>query len=390
VTVNDELKAPNFRGVPYLYRGTAETHGFKTAEHIYPGSDNVIVEQLGLVPRKFRMAIQITFENRDAFDVALNTPGNGTLVHPLYGNFLVKVSEYTKDDRMDVLGLYDYSVEFTVEVGIITPTGGSISPSLINQDREALFESNTVFMGESLAEAQSNLNFGLNRNIVLQGIAGQTLLLLDDILGSVSRVVNVQNSDLNAEIEDLTDTLISAIAENTINQSLNDIFNVLDLVADTARDRYLVARELFGFGDDQTDIVTNQALMDSTDTINAGSQVFSCALAYDNAIAIDFGNQEELDEVIGQLDEQFNSLVNGGLIDSDTRLSLIKLRTDAMKFFGTLDLRSVFDFSTTLVPSTVLAYRLYGSTELSDQLVALNQAHNTAFIEGDIKVLSPT
>lgn len=131
----DELKRGTYRGISFFYRSASETGGFKTAEHLYPGSDNFVVEQLGKVPRRFQIEAQVEFSNRDRFDNALNTAGSGILSHPMYGNFIVKVIEYTKTDSINNLGLYDYSVQYVVEQGLIIPTIESVSLSAINNLR---------------------------------------------------------------------------------------------------------------------------------------------------------------------------------------------------------------------------------------------------------------
>lgn len=132
MTTNNELKKPSYNGVEFFYRSATETGGFKVAEHLYPDSNNFRVEQMGGVARKFRIECGVKFENRDSFDIALNTPGTGVLSHPMYGNFLVKVTTYEKRDGIDALGFYVYSVEFVVEIGLIAPSIEDISSNVIN------------------------------------------------------------------------------------------------------------------------------------------------------------------------------------------------------------------------------------------------------------------
>ena len=388
MSVISQLYASSWKGVPFFSRSSSETGGFKTAKHVYPGSDNVIVEQLGKVPRDFTIPAEVRFQDGDAFDTALNTPGSGILVHQDYGNITAKLTEYTKEHAIESIGLYRYSLNFTVEVGVINPTATTVSTSDVNQVRIDTFDNTSVYMEKGLEDAQEALTFGLNRNIVLTGMSDQTNILLDDVVGSVRRVVNLENSELNEEVENIRENLIPIISDNELNTAFSSMFNVLDLVGSTARDRYLISRELFGFGLDKTEISTNEALKGSIDIIDTGARLYNMALAYDNAVGIEFSNQEDLDEIIEQLNTEFQSLLNSGLLDSDTRLALSNLRTTSMKFFATLQLRSIFDFTTTLVPSTVLSHRLYGTSSLSDTIVSLNKAYNTAFIQGDIKVLT--
>ena len=138
--VNSKLKPGSYRGVTFFYRSTAEEFGFKTAVHEYPGSDNFNVEQLGKKGRIFNIEAKVDFESRDSFDIALNTSGSGLLSHPLYGSFVVKVGQYSKNDSVDSLGFYSYSIKFFVEIGLIVPTLESISQSIISNGRSFVLE----------------------------------------------------------------------------------------------------------------------------------------------------------------------------------------------------------------------------------------------------------
>jgi len=145
-----KFKKATYRGIPFLYQSTNESGGFKTVEHLYPGSDNFQIEQLGKTPRKFNIEAKIDFNNRDAFDTVLNTPGSGLLSHPMYGNFIVKVTQYTKNDSKDQLGFYDYTVEFVVEIGLIIPRLSTIALSQISRLRSAMFTSSSSLLKKNL------------------------------------------------------------------------------------------------------------------------------------------------------------------------------------------------------------------------------------------------
>lgn len=158
MTVINDVKTCSYRGVTFFYKGTSENNGFKTAQHLYPGSDNFVAEQLGKAPRTFSIDAQIEFDNRDRFDNALNTSGSGILNHPMYGSFIVKVLTYSKNDSTDRLGLYDYSIQFIVEQGLILPTIEGISLSAINNLRSKLVTSSGSYIKKSLDSIGLNIN----------------------------------------------------------------------------------------------------------------------------------------------------------------------------------------------------------------------------------------
>jgi len=146
MVVIDEIQRGSYRSIPFFYQNTRESGGFKTAQHLYPGSNNFILEQLGNVPREFNVECRVQFENRDSFDNALNTAGVGILTHPMYGNFLVKVKEYEKNDSISELGFYSYSVIWVVEIGLVIPTVQGIGLSIINNTRAQVLSRASVFL----------------------------------------------------------------------------------------------------------------------------------------------------------------------------------------------------------------------------------------------------
>ena len=97
------------------------------------------------------MDCQVVKSTRDAFDIALNTSGIGILTHPMYGNFSVKVTEYTKNDNINKLGLYEYNVNFVVELGLIIPTLANISTSVISDLRSQVTGAVTNFVKTGLS-----------------------------------------------------------------------------------------------------------------------------------------------------------------------------------------------------------------------------------------------
>ena len=44
-------KQASWRGIPFYYRGSTEQRGFKTVQHLYPGSNNFKIEQMGKMPK---------------------------------------------------------------------------------------------------------------------------------------------------------------------------------------------------------------------------------------------------------------------------------------------------------------------------------------------------
>lgn len=147
----DQLKSASYRGIPFFYKSSSETGGFKTAEHLYPASDNFKIEQLGKVPKRYDIEARVKFDNRDSFDNALDTQGSGLLSHPMYGNIIVKITQYRKSDSIDDLRLYNYTIQFIKEIGLIIPTLEGIGLSIINNAKSLVLTNAVSFVNNNFS-----------------------------------------------------------------------------------------------------------------------------------------------------------------------------------------------------------------------------------------------
>jgi len=229
---------------------------------------------------------------------------------------------------------------------------------------------------------------GINKNIAIAEIRDRVSLLIRTMEDSIRKVVNDNNSDFNKESNEVSLNLFSSIITNTIDEEISTLFEAYDLVGNTARDKYLLARELFAFGEDQTVINNAKDISESLKSIDLDIQLKSLGLAFENASEIEFNNQDDLQLIIDQLDAEFERLRDSALIDEENRINLINIRTSTLEFFTTIDLANIKTIDITQKPSRLISYENYGISDNSDLIVSLNKSTNTPFISGSIKVLS--
>ena len=229
---------------------------------------------------------------------------------------------------------------------------------------------------------------GLNKNIVATELRDRVSLLIDDMKSAIQRVVNDNNEDFNKTADDILENLVGDILDNSLGERLSELFSAYDLVGDTSRDRYILNREIFSFGNDETQIENNPDLTQSLLNLNLYIQTFNIRYAYENSVQISFDNKVDLDTVIDELELEYEMVVESSLIDQDTRNRVIDIRTGSIEFFQTIDLAEITQVKTSLKPSSLISYENYGFTDNADVIVSLNKAYNTAFIEGDIRILS--
>lgn len=231
------------------------------------------------------------------------------------------------------------------------------------------------------------ISIGLNRNILITNLNDRVNLLLNTMVKNVLRIVNQNNANFNETVDNFKKNSITFISNNTIAENLLTLFNDYDLVTDNPKDRYSLALGLFKFGEDETLNKTNPNLNISIEAFDTYARLLALVKGYNASSNIAFVNQEELDEIIKQLESEYK-FVTSSNIDRDTKTSLLELKTNTIAFFTQLRLRSIVEIDIKRTPSTVLSYFVNEDSTQSDDIVNLNNAYNTGFIKGRVKVLS--
>lgn len=122
----DQLLPASFRGVPFQVEGSTVPVGQKVQLHEYPKRDEAYAEQMGKRARVHKLTAFVIgadcFEQRDKLLKALETEGEGTLVHPQLGQISVIAGEcdMTHDRREG--GMVRFELTFYPGQAQINPT----------------------------------------------------------------------------------------------------------------------------------------------------------------------------------------------------------------------------------------------------------------------------
>ncbi|WP_035383998.1 DNA circularization N-terminal domain-containing protein [Ferriphaselus sp. R-1] len=112
----DRMVTARWRGNQFLTESHDTKGGRRLAVHEYPGGEEPVVEDLGAKSGEFRLnAYFIGFDYdlfRDAFLVALNTPGAAWLDHPWRGQIWVRARDWSIHESNDKGGYCTISVDF--------------------------------------------------------------------------------------------------------------------------------------------------------------------------------------------------------------------------------------------------------------------------------------
>lgn len=137
-----QLQPGSWRGVGFVLDAGQTVAGRRVAIHEYTYRDDVWVEDLGKLPRRFTVQCFLVgddvYDQRDAMLAACEQSGAGTLVHPTLGSLSCVLMEFTVTDRRE-RGRY-------VEVQFSFIVAGDVK-----------FPSTSIATGQGVLAAASNL-----------------------------------------------------------------------------------------------------------------------------------------------------------------------------------------------------------------------------------------
>ena len=105
---------------------------------------------------------------------------------------------------------------------------------------------------------------------------------------------------------------------------------------------------------------------------------------------IAFDNEDSLAAISAQLEDQYTDVRDNELLSNETLITLDDLRIQANAALAEilLNTRKVITINTRQIPLPVLVFEYYGSTDLVDVISELNGVQQSAFVSGDIRILT--
>ncbi|WP_438443612.1 DNA circularization protein [Escherichia coli] len=143
MTWKDRLQDASFRGVPFKVEDESSGVGRRVETHEYPNRDKPYTEDLGRVSLRPSLTAYVVgedcFDQRDRLIEALNKPGPGTLVHPVYGEMSVCVDgEVCVSTSRSEGRVVRFDLKF-VEAGELSyPTAGAATAQNLTSSCSAL------------------------------------------------------------------------------------------------------------------------------------------------------------------------------------------------------------------------------------------------------------
>lgn len=383
----------SFRRVPFLVESVAQAGGRRVALHEFAFRDDPFAEDMGRQARRFKIEGYVIGDDylakKDALIAALEDEGPGEFVHP-YGDLIIAVCEtFTANENTAQGGWCRFSIDFVqtptqapapaIEVDTASKVATSATaaataadaqlaedydasglPAFALTSAESAIKTAADFLGDKLGPAVQHVQELASMNGQLASIAARASSFAQ------------QPASLLQQVRDAIGSIVT-----TIKESPGDVYDALV-------EAYSAALEapVIGTTETRRREAENQsalvAALRSTIAIEAARLAPLISFpSLDDAIAA-------RERVVALLDEQTQ-------IAGDTAYpALVALRSDVMRAVpGTSALARVVTITVREpVPADVLSYRLYGTSDRADDIIARNNIADPGVVSGVLKVLS--
>jgi len=389
-----QLKKYRYRGIDLLFTDTTTSGGNRIVRYNYPGSDKQAIEVQGKAPRSFSITTIIPYENYDSNRAnlirVLEDGKKGVLTHPYWGDIEnVITGSYSLNEKLSELGRASITIQFEVDDAEGIPIQSGNLQTLTEYEANLLGSVSVQDIVENYIVRSGFIgNFGDAMENV-QNVA--------DAFNEVSeRATQIQEqaSTFYADVDNFERNIVTNIKNPALlGPEINDLFYSLGNLYDTPEQKLIVYKGLFLFGEDDPEIIVTTAGLKSRknnrDVIRSAIRTQSLAFAYDSAVQVEYDTTDELDLIQSELEQQYLTIRNDELVANDVHEQLDRTRVQAIK---TLDdarvtTNQVITVTTQRQPLSILLYQWYGNTDLFDIITELNDIHQNAFVEGDIKIL---
>lgn len=371
----------SFRGVPFFFRSENSQEGRKTVTHDFVGSDRRFVEDLGQLPPIFTLDAFVSgpdaFVKRDNLRRALDTPGSGTLSHPVRGNIEVTAKAYSIRSTNTAIGRIDFSLTFETSSTVDEPTVGLATSSTLGNLADTIRDTIETVANDTYALPTDNS-------------------FVDEIFD-----VNVSASEglkrISASIDDLgvreiIDPIIKVLGGNrglvsnpsSLFDKLKTIFRSSSGLGDLSPYLSLID-EISSIPSINGDTVRRNKRINTYGALVSAYQVNALVGAYQSATAINYDTVPELEQSEALLGDAFNDVVEmpvaGSIVtDPDVRADLLQLRSLAADLFDAKEQLAwkVEVFDPVELGFAATTYRLYGSHDNLDLIKRLNPSINAS------------
>jgi prophage DNA circulation protein len=372
--------------------------GRKTVSHNFVNSKSRYVEDLGPSPNVFKIKwriIESTFSayksKRDKLEAVLNTAGIITFIHPTRGKLKVVATQNGEAiNPLSALNVIEYDLTLEIADKNIFPTSAGGNKNFLNR----IYDSINDTSGGALAQAVSFYNEGI-------AVFNDARDSIQDITGTINDVVSTINGVADEVAAFVSDIAAFQASITNLMQTpadlasrMNQIYGNVAVITNNFGDLLKVSLALVGAGTKRgTKIGTSsrtQTINNNKNALYNFNDVAALNIAYLASTNIAYTDQSQLAQTQKLLDDAFLSL-DPDTVNEDVYNLMQSMRAQNRLYLDTLRLSLPLIVTQVIInslPSTVLAYQLYGSSTRASEIVLLNNLEDPAYVRGVINVLS--
>jgi prophage DNA circulation protein len=384
----------SFRGVPFFVESVERSGGRRAVVHEFPLRNDPYVEDMGRRARTFRMDGYVIGDDyltqKDTLLSALeDEAGPGQLVVPYYGTFVAICTQLTAGERRAEAGMATFSLEFA-EAPAQSPTPAEIvdTVGIVSTSADAAM----VAVAAELVEDYD-----------IEDLPAFALESAQDAIERALEGVGTALSPITATTQELAQlttriTLLTARASTLVRtpaDAVIDFHETITGLVDTIRaspskvmEALIDAYSVFLGDPVLAGTLTRERELANQDAMQSTLRRILAIEAARLAPVVSYASIDEAtsarDRIAAMLDEQ------AGLAGDTAYASIVDLRSKVLRAVpGNAVFARVLTVTRKVsVPSILLTYQLYGSTELEADIIARNKIRHPGFIAGDVKVLS--
>jgi prophage DNA circulation protein len=250
----------SYKGVNFLVDSTTTQGGIKNVKHVYPNSNNQVIEPLGVKQKSYPIRAFINNDpeiddyeiKRDTLVAALDDQQSGLLIHPFLGHIEnVIATEWSLIEDFSEFGKAKFSIVFEVSLAQSVPEVASNTISQVRNFQEAVSDSVTNDISDNfLITFSSNINDSIDQvNGIIQEI---------NVNANLFSIADDQLNTFNNQVGQLSANVANLVRDpEALSLSLSNVFNTISGMYVTVEAAFGVMANFFNFGENDIPIDTS-------------------------------------------------------------------------------------------------------------------------------------
>lgn len=409
----------SFKGVPFLFSQSSKTDGRLTVDYLYPYKEVQQVGDMGRAIPTYSLEVTVFgddeayFINRKRLIDAFKSPGAGTFVHPVEGSFQAQLVSYTVNERVENLGVAEFSVTIKAtslpKYPTVSDAGRSNVEDIFNSnvllladtftqlwDNELIFSSEYEFYSDYVSQLADTFEASTSLTTIEPGKVTpftKNLALLRDRPKNVTNAQTFANNVVNT-YQSMTKLSSNSSDISNLNQSFFQYTFTKGLDIETNSSQKIMKNKrvlesfINGLSLVHEYLNTSNVEYQLQDSIETQSDILNTQYQH-------FVNTNYYEEIFYSTRQTSNAFATNLVLErteifNQEQLSQITKNRDYLASYLSQQVTNAKRVTTVNVQNGSMIpfiYSLYGNLDLYDTLVNLNQIATPAYLNGEIKIL---